>query len=170
MIWFEQFWLLLLIDVSVKSIVLAVVAWLTMRALRVRDANVRHRVWSTVLAAMLTLPILVPLSPAVSLPHWLLPWIPTSAKASLTPDPDGEPKSTPTVSSTPPAGISSDPDVSTAIVSTVLPSKRPDQVADFERSRDLNPTAPFTEYSSIAIETTVMPAGEAELAPIPSMA
>ena len=72
----EQSWMLLLIDVSIKSLLLAVVAWLGLTLLQVRNANVRHRVWSAVLVAMLILPLLVPVTPTVPLPDWMLPKIP----------------------------------------------------------------------------------------------
>ena len=73
MLWFEQSWLLLLVDVSVKSLALALMAWFALAALRVKNANVRHRVWSAVLLAMVALPLLVPVTPSVPIPTWMMP-------------------------------------------------------------------------------------------------
>ena len=74
----EQSWLLLLIDVSVKSLFLAAVAWVMLAMLRVKNSNVRHRVWSAVLCAMLLLPLLVPVTPTIPLPGWLIPDFPSA--------------------------------------------------------------------------------------------
>ena len=46
-------WLALLVDASVKSLLLAAMAGAALAALRIRNANLRHRVWTAVLAAML---------------------------------------------------------------------------------------------------------------------
>ncbi len=49
----------LLLSVSIKAALLASIAGVTLLAFRVRDANLRHRVWTSVLVSMLALPLLV---------------------------------------------------------------------------------------------------------------
>ena len=61
-------WLLFVFDLSAKSLVLAIVAAVAMKLLRVRDSNLRHRAWSGVLLGMLALPLL----------SYALPTIPVS--------------------------------------------------------------------------------------------
>lgn len=58
----------LLFDVSVKSLLLAGLAAIVLRCLPKVDVNLRHRVWTAVLAAMLLLPLLMAITPSVSLP------------------------------------------------------------------------------------------------------
>lgn len=60
---FANQWLLLLLDASVKCLLLAGLAAATLKVLRIRDPSLCHRVWSGVLIGMLLLPVL-----AVSLP------------------------------------------------------------------------------------------------------
>src|SRR5262245_5661417 len=72
-----QAWLSLIIDISIKSILLAGVAALVLLALRLRDTNLRHRVWTAVLVGMLAMPALVYITPAVPLPSWLARAIPS---------------------------------------------------------------------------------------------
>ena len=84
---FAQAWLALIVDISIKSLLLAVVAGLVLFLLRVRDANLRHRVWTAVLIGMLTMPALVYVTPAVPLPGWLTIAIPN---ASTKPNPARE--------------------------------------------------------------------------------
>ena len=76
---FTQAWLTLVIDISIKSILLAGVAGLALCLLRMRDTNLRHRVWTAVLLGMLAMPALVYVTPAVPLPGWLTRMIPSSA-------------------------------------------------------------------------------------------
>lgn len=64
-------WLPLALNASIRAILIAVIAGIALSVLRIRDANVRHRVWSGVLFGMLTLPILYCLLPAVPLPFEL---------------------------------------------------------------------------------------------------
>ena len=64
-------WLAIAVDVSVKSLLLAALAGLSIAVLRVRDTNVRHRVWTAVLAGMLAMPLLVLVTPTVPLPGWM---------------------------------------------------------------------------------------------------
>ena len=71
-----QDWLGMSIDISIKSIVLAAAAALAMFALRLRDTNLRHRIWTAVLLGMLAMPLLVCVTPAVPLPRWLTVVIP----------------------------------------------------------------------------------------------
>lgn len=79
--------LVLLIDVSVKSVVLAAVAWTMLTMLRVRNANVRHRVWASVLIGMIALPLLVSVTPTVEIPAWLMPSFKTETVAAGNPNP-----------------------------------------------------------------------------------
>ena len=60
-------WLLFSIDVSIKAALIALVAGLTLTCLKLRNPDVRHRVWSSVLVGMLALPILALLLPAIPL-------------------------------------------------------------------------------------------------------
>ena len=60
--------LFLLVDVSVKSVLLALLAGLGLTLFRVRNSNVRHRIWMAVLLAMLVLPILIHVVPGMALP------------------------------------------------------------------------------------------------------
>src|SRR3954466_13240324 len=55
----------LLLDVSLKAALLAGVAGVLILVLRIRDANVQHRVWTMVLGSMLALPLLVNVTPGV---------------------------------------------------------------------------------------------------------
>ena len=71
-----QNWLGMSIDISIKSIVLAAAAAFAMFALRLRDTNLRHRIWTAVLLGMLAMPLLVCVTPAVPLPRWLTVVIP----------------------------------------------------------------------------------------------
>lgn len=61
-------WLILFVDVSLKSALVALLAAAGLAALRVRDCNVRHRVWTGVLCGMLLLPALTQVVPALKLP------------------------------------------------------------------------------------------------------
>ena len=65
---FSHTWLLVALDVSMKSLFLAGVAAVLLRLFRIRSSSVRHRVWSGVLLGMLLLPILSRVVPAVPLP------------------------------------------------------------------------------------------------------
>jgi hypothetical protein len=60
-----------LVDVSIKALILAAVAWAGLTLLRVRSSNVRHRTWTAVLMGMLLLPLLVKVTPGV--PVWMYP-------------------------------------------------------------------------------------------------
>src|SRR5262245_17771981 len=84
-----QAWLSLIIDISIKSILLAGVAVLVLLALRLRDTNLRHRVWTAVLVGMLAMPALVYVTPAVPLPGWLSVAIPGHSTA---PNPISDPR------------------------------------------------------------------------------
>src|SRR5262245_59698315 len=67
------------LDTSIKALLVALVAAALLKLLRFRDSNIRHRVWTGVLAGMLALPVLTPLMPALRLPlvpspDWLVAW------------------------------------------------------------------------------------------------
>ncbi len=63
----------LLIDVSLKAALLAAAAGAGLLIFRVRNSNVRHRVWTAVLLGMLLMPLLTQITPGVPLPTWLYP-------------------------------------------------------------------------------------------------
>ncbi len=60
-------------DVSIKAVLLAALAGGGLAVFRIRSSNVRHRVWTAVLVAMVLLPLLVQVTPAVPLPAWMVP-------------------------------------------------------------------------------------------------
>ncbi len=64
-------WLALVIDVSIKSLLLAAIAGLGLFVFRIRDTNLRHRVWTAVLLGMLVMPALVHVIPSIPLPDWM---------------------------------------------------------------------------------------------------
>jgi beta-lactamase regulating signal transducer with metallopeptidase domain len=61
-------WLLLLVDVSLKAMLLAVLAGGGLALFRVSNTHVRHRVWSAMLLGMLVMPLLVQIVPGLSIP------------------------------------------------------------------------------------------------------
>ena len=66
-------WLLFVLDLSAKSLVLALAAGTAMKLFRLRNSNLRHRIWTGVLVGMLALPLLscsVPAIPVSVLPEW----------------------------------------------------------------------------------------------------
>ncbi len=81
MLEFTYAWLGLLVDVSLKSLLLATVAWLALALLRLQDTNLRHRIWTGVLIGMLALPLLVPITPTLPLPAWLAIELPAPVMA-----------------------------------------------------------------------------------------
>ncbi|MCG8653475.1 MAG: hypothetical protein MI861_26790, partial [Pirellulales bacterium] len=60
-------WLIFGLDLSIKAILLVAIAGLVLRLLRVRDSNLRHRVWTGVVGGMLLLPWLALTLPAIPL-------------------------------------------------------------------------------------------------------
>jgi len=70
-------WLVSAMDVSAKAMVLALLAGMALKLTRVADPNLRHRVWTGILIAMLALPVLSQLLPSLRLPFtidasWLI--------------------------------------------------------------------------------------------------
>jgi beta-lactamase regulating signal transducer with metallopeptidase domain len=65
--------LALLVDVSIKALLIALVAGAGLAIFRIRDSNVRHRAWTCVLAAMLLLPALTLIAPRVAVPSRVYP-------------------------------------------------------------------------------------------------
>ena len=68
-------WLIVTIDISVKAMVLAAIAVLSLRLLKLHDSNLRHRTLTGVLIGMLLLPVLSQTLPTLQLPvavpeHW----------------------------------------------------------------------------------------------------
>ncbi len=57
----------LLVDVSVRALLLVALAAIVLRFWRPRDANFQHRAWTAVLWSMLLLPLLVQSTLALSL-------------------------------------------------------------------------------------------------------
>ncbi|MCA9037625.1 MAG: hypothetical protein KDA91_20970 [Planctomycetaceae bacterium] len=75
----------ILIDVSVKSLLLAAIAFAAIKLLRLRDSNLEHRIWSGVLFGMLALPILTCFLPSIPV-YVSMDWISapkTSADVSV---------------------------------------------------------------------------------------
>ncbi len=62
-----------LLVVSLKAILLALLAAIWLVALRIRDSNVHHRVWTAILLAMLFLPALESVTPSLPLPTTTAP-------------------------------------------------------------------------------------------------
>ena len=72
----------ILVDASLRVLVLALLVWLVLASARVRSSEVRHRAWTTALAAMLLMPVLPSLVPAVRVP------VPAEVRlVSVVPDP-----------------------------------------------------------------------------------
>jgi beta-lactamase regulating signal transducer with metallopeptidase domain/biopolymer transport protein ExbD len=114
-------WLGLAIDVSIKSMLLAGVAGVALLALRLRDTNLRHRVWTAVLIGMLAMPGLVYITPAVPLPGWLARAIPAKvarAPAKAHSELPGARGFTSDLVATPPANLSAPETTSAALVPT----------------------------------------------------
>lgn len=61
-------WSMLLIDVSLKALLVAVVTGGALRLLRVRRSNLRHAAWVGVLGGMIALPVLSAVLPAIPIP------------------------------------------------------------------------------------------------------
>ena len=61
-------WLIVTVDISVKAMVLAAIAMLSLRLLKLHDSNLRHRTWTGVLIGMLLLPVLSQNCPPCSIP------------------------------------------------------------------------------------------------------
>lgn len=62
-------WLVTTLDASVKALLLALIAFAAIYLLRLRDSNLRHRLWVGVLLGMLLLPVVSPLMPALYFPR-----------------------------------------------------------------------------------------------------
>ncbi|WP_428306126.1 carboxypeptidase regulatory-like domain-containing protein [Lacipirellula sp.] len=60
-----------LVDVTLKSLLVAAIAWAGLKVTRTRDANARHHVWTLMLAAMLGMPLFTAALPRLSAPVWL---------------------------------------------------------------------------------------------------
>ena len=70
-------WLVSAMDVSVKAMLLALLAGVALKLTRIADPNLRHRVWTGILMAMLAMPVLSQLLPSLRLPFaidssWLI--------------------------------------------------------------------------------------------------
>jgi len=70
-------WLVSAMDVSVKAMLLALLAGMALKLTRIADPNLRHRVWTGILVAMLALPVLSQILPSLRLPFaidasWLI--------------------------------------------------------------------------------------------------
>ena len=68
-----------LVDVSIRSLCLAFIAFAVIRAARARSAAARHAIWSVVLGAMLVLPVLAPLVPPIAVKIAPRAFLPASA-------------------------------------------------------------------------------------------
>ncbi len=69
---FSTLWGQWCVDVTVKSWLLGIAAGAVILTARITNANTRHRIWTGVLCGMLTLPLLVHVTPRVPVPGWLL--------------------------------------------------------------------------------------------------
>lgn len=65
---FSWQWFELTVDTAVKSLLLAAIVATVIWLFKLRNSHVRHRLWTGVLAAMLTLPLLSPIVPQLRLP------------------------------------------------------------------------------------------------------
>ena len=72
-----------LVDVSIRSLCLAFIAFAVIRAARARSAAARHAIWSVVLGAMLVLPVLAPLVPPIAVKIAPRAFLPASASQRL---------------------------------------------------------------------------------------
>ncbi|MBS0203444.1 MAG: hypothetical protein JSS49_11130 [Planctomycetes bacterium] len=68
------YWPALVIDVSLKTLLLAGITGLTLSAVRLRNSAAKHAAWTGVLSAFLILPVMSMTLPAVpmTIPNWLL--------------------------------------------------------------------------------------------------
>ena len=81
-------WLIFVLDVSAKSLLLAILVATAIKLLRLRDSNLKHRIWSGVLAGMLALPLLSHVLPsiAITIPQsWVTTTNPTTPDPELAP-------------------------------------------------------------------------------------
>ena len=96
---FSQAWLVFMVDVSLKALLLFAATGLCLLALRLRDTNLRHRVWTAVLVGMLAMPLLVGVTPAIPLPSWMTAWIHLAPLEAV--EPDAVPEMPPTAAELP---------------------------------------------------------------------
>ena len=68
--WNETAWLVILTGAAVKGTAVLAAAWLATALLRGRSAAARHMVWTVAFAAILILPFLTALLPALRIPAW----------------------------------------------------------------------------------------------------
>ncbi|MCA9051628.1 MAG: hypothetical protein KDA89_22975, partial [Planctomycetaceae bacterium] len=61
-------WLTMIVNASVRALLIAAVAYTALKVLKLRDSNIRHRIWSGVLIGMLSLPVLSGFIPPIALP------------------------------------------------------------------------------------------------------
>ena len=114
-------WLIVFVDASVKAALVALVAAAGLALLRVRDSNLRHRVWTGVLCGMLLLPLLTQIVPALRLPITVNPeWFAVLNRTEVVDEPVGV------------ADLSNDDAAISAVERT--PDRQPD-------SPELEPTA-----------------------------
>ena len=102
-------WLLLLVDVSLKTTLLAMLAAAGLALFRVTNLDVRHRVWTAVLLGMLAMPLVVNAVPGLSIPVPGLAWI-----SSMTTPTAVEPAKMPSESNT--RAISGEPIINQGLI------------------------------------------------------
>ncbi|MEZ6127664.1 MAG: M56 family metallopeptidase [Planctomycetaceae bacterium] len=61
-------WLTMIVNASFRALLIAAVAYAALKLLKLRDSNIRHRIWSGVLVGMLGLPVLSGFLPPIPLP------------------------------------------------------------------------------------------------------
>lgn len=113
-------WFAIVVDVTVKSILLAAVTGLTLACLRVRNSSIKHAAWTGVLVALIALPVISPLIPGIQVP---LPRTPEFT-TPVTIDTEPRNETVPLLPVTDPKRISSNPDDRTelSMEATALPT------------------------------------------------
>jgi len=79
-------WSVLMLDVSLKTLLLATVAGVVLAVLRVRNSSLKHAAWLGVLSSLVVLPVLSMVVPAISIPfpvQWLTSEVSASSPGDL---------------------------------------------------------------------------------------
>jgi beta-lactamase regulating signal transducer with metallopeptidase domain len=125
--------LAVLLDASVKGVMVLAAAALLTLALRRRSAAVRHLVWSLAMVGLLGLPLL-----SLALPRWYVP-VPAVWAAEPAPAAAEAPPPSPAVAELPP---SAGPDINPVIAPVALGAPREDPVGTPGPEQAVAPDAP----------------------------
>ncbi|HEV3262068.1 MAG TPA: S41 family peptidase [Gemmataceae bacterium] len=125
--------LAVLLDASVKGVMVLPAAALLTLALRRRSAAVRHLVWSLAMVGLLGLPLL-----SLALPRWDVP-VPAAWAAEPAPAAAESPPQSPAVAELPPRA---DPDINPVVVPAALGAPREDPVITPGPEQAVAPDAP----------------------------